>query len=70
MMSLAGSRGALASLILQDMAQRFQWSSGHFAGFTCIGCFDPAHASAGSLREMVRVTRPEGSDLFAFGRRP
>lgn len=66
MMALAEARGAYAALAPQNMAQPFQWPDAQFAGFTCIGCFGPAHAPAQSLREMVRVTRPGGIGVFSL----
>lgn len=66
MLDHAAERGGYADLVTQDMTQRFRWDDDHFAGFTCIGCFAPAHAPAESLREMVRVTRPGGVGVFSL----
>jgi ubiquinone/menaquinone biosynthesis C-methylase UbiE len=66
MLDHAARRGGYAELVVQDMKQRFRWPDNHFAGFTCIGCFAPAHAPAESLREMVRVTQPGGVGAFSL----
>ncbi len=66
MMARAAERDAYADLVTQDMAQSFAWPDAYFAGFICIGCYGPGHAPPGSLRELVRVTRPGGIGVFSL----
>jgi SAM-dependent methyltransferase len=66
MMALARSRGAYAALDSQDLGQPMPYPDGHFAAFTCIGCYGPGHAPPRSLRELVRVTRSGGIGIFSL----
>jgi SAM-dependent methyltransferase len=66
MMALARSRNAYAALDRQDLNLPMPYPDGHFAAFTCIGCYGPGHAPPESLRELVRVTQAGGIGIFSM----
>ena len=66
MLKVANKKSVYAELVVGELGKPLAFSTGRFAGTTCIGTLTFGHAPPESLDELVRVTRPGGTVVFSM----